>query len=646
MILMMKTPILPAAVDTEYLDHSYNDIGEEKGVTSVKVRKWGTYYCVEDVAPQGYTIDRNVLDTFTVGAEETELAVLVSRATDTRIKGSVTLTKTARQATGIYGIGDKLPGAVFRLVTKDAPTTAIPLLKLLGQDIYVVKPADTSIPDTSLFELDSGALKDYDRAVTNSEGQFTIQGIEWGDYYLQELTATSGFAVTDSNTGEARQVNFTAGRNNCELVQELSCTDEIETARLKLTEVIDGDMLSVWGDPTFIFRLRQTQRYIGSNTTPQDIDADQQPVRTVKLTVEDYSTKTQSTGCYTDVLRYIDENGYLLLEPGTYEISRVNVSRYGFVRDSYSVTDADSNTQTGTPNTETFTLTIPRGGRAEVEYHDSVSCYDKFSHVDSSLNIVQGSKGVKVEDYTVASTNAAVVKLEDLTIKFIRSDGSESTRLTAAQIQSLLADGEVSIAYQPGEKDDPRLNQATDPDFTYQDGIIRINHPERYPDYSLKVQAVIDGFTTTFRIIMPKREQTVKLYERRIIFRADPGNYSYFADLDDAGSPIRTGAFELTFTVEDNEGHRNVSYVRHNGRKITQAQINSLLSDNLLAEGTDWLQIASTYPTKTYQKTWSSGSDTGLQPTYSALVTIVTDSAINADHYTDEPIKTYTAELS
>ena len=174
--------------------------------------------------------------------------------------------------------------------------------------------------------------------------------------------------------------------------------------------------------------------------------------------------------------------------------------------------------------------------------------------------------------------------------------------------------------------------------------------------------AAFDGFTTTFLLIMPKKEQIVKTYQRSIVFNADAQNRSYFIDTDSAsadteGNTVHTERFELTFTVEVNGASRTVSYVRHNGRTITAAQINALLSGNSLtgdlvpadASGTDWLRVIEGYAsTESVQNTWTTdGTDSFIDLDYTILSNIVTDSSIDAAHYTaDAPVREYTAVLT
>ena len=90
---------------------------------------------------------------------------------------------------------------------------------------------------------------------------------------------------------------------------------------------------------------------------------------------------------------HIGTNGKIRLAPGTYEISRVPVSRYEFVTSGVSAAYPDSVPTTitekfdGSSNhVETFDVTVESGKTVDVHYYDQVAYYDKFTHVDTKIN--------------------------------------------------------------------------------------------------------------------------------------------------------------------------------------------------------------------------------------------------------------------
>lgn len=120
---------------------------------------FGSYYFVETIAAQGYGKYTEKIH-FTVDADHTEAELEVS-TTDTRLTGKVWLQK-------LDDAGDYVEGAVYALF--DAETE-----KQVGID---GKPASVTF-------------------TTNEEGIIEIEGLYWGDYYIQEIQSPKGYELND-----------------------------------------------------------------------------------------------------------------------------------------------------------------------------------------------------------------------------------------------------------------------------------------------------------------------------------------------------------------------------------------------------------------------------------------------------------------
>ena len=242
-------------------------------------------------------------------------------------------------------------------------------------------------------------------------------------------------------------------------------------AYIRLFEHISERRESEWGNPTFVFKIKQTQYYkwMPSETEGQPdewklngTDDPNGKEILVALTVNDDGTITDSTGKvlkwiktvhndetntdtrvnsffdtdpidnykygdwlveatseseYNGMFR-IDEQGRIRVEPGKYEITRLPVSRYEFVTSGHIVYDTDPTTD---PYLGKFTevgtqkVTIDEleaGKTADVHYYDKVGYYDKFTQVDEEIN----------KFYKLGNGENGTTAGENLTVKGIRVD--------------------------------------------------------------------------------------------------------------------------------------------------------------------------------------------------------------------------------
>ena len=66
--------------------------------------------------------------------------------------------------------------------------------------------------------------------VTDSNGQFKLDNIPIGDYYLEETEAPSGFNNKESDGTTNRKVYFSVGENNMTTPKEVTMSDEMKPA--------------------------------------------------------------------------------------------------------------------------------------------------------------------------------------------------------------------------------------------------------------------------------------------------------------------------------------------------------------------------------------------------------------------------------
>lgn len=383
---------------------------------------YGTSYTVTEDSPllSGWAVS---YDTNKIGTINSSSATTVTNVKDKKISGKVILTKTAKEQVGTIKIGDTLAGAQFILRYANGTTV-------------------------------TGFTGTY---TTNAEGKLTIEGLAPGDYYLEEQTAPDGYSKTDSNTNADRRVYFSIGVNTT--VKNITCSDEMDPAYLMLYEHID-EKIDAWGDPTFIFKITQT-KYADDT----DVPAASQRTHIVALTVDEngkwtaglqtgqnnetYNNTTDDSKSWLEEstaepeykgMYHIDSQGRIRLEPGTYSITRVPVSRYKFVENTWKLSEGDdSDYVTYRTTTEALTVTIPATKTAIVHYYDKVAYYDKFTHVDTEVNKMYQldqnkknitAKGIRVvynakADITGSSAVIDISSSSDFKAYFINVDGSE-----------------------------------------------------------------------------------------------------------------------------------------------------------------------------------------------------------------------------
>ena len=631
---------IAGTVDNEYLDHDPEDI-ENTDVHVVRTKKWGNYFWKEVKAPTGYEADAEELETFRIEASEADREVYIVTATDSRHHGKVTLTKTAEEKLGTVDIGETLKDAEFSLYSSDDPHHPVELLKQTGSSSYLVPKliAEKSVlsedgkylivtDSTMLSELegydlydsDPGHFKIYTTVTTDSLGTLTVDNLDWGQYYFIETKAPTGYVTTDTSTGEANKVRFSVGRNNCEIDQQLICTDEIKSAKLRIDKQLD-QYLEAWGTPTFIFKIEKV-------ATPE---SNTSYTRYISMQVDN---KTEMKGT----------TGFFDIEPGTYTISEINVSRYSPKRVSLSDESSEGVTATITEDAKSITVNVDAEKQAVVKFENTIYYYDKFSHTDLEVNTFNGYKTIKVEyndlvpvmnsDTHEPADNAEIEK-KSLTAYFIKSDGT-AVEMSQGQKESL------TFTYVKQEKDD----EGFEDDFTDDESgkKIVIAHPDNYADGVYRLKASYGGgISGILDISFDGRTAYKKLYGKTVIFHADENNLSYYADSVTEGE--RTTQYVFDFDIgKDKDNNPVILAIRHNGQPVTIDDVKAIINNTAPQGEKAPLRIIETHREYSFGSQWRyENGETVSTISSSALVDTI-EGVVKTDD--NKKVITYTAVLT
>ena len=629
-------------VDDEYLDHTADDIGENVHTKEVRVKKLGTYYWVETKAPEGYKVSDEKIE-FKVTEDYAAMGTFVTELVDYPLNGKVLLIKTAKEKVGNTDIGDGLIGAEFQLTTKEDTNIALSVVKKKNTSEYYLLPAVSSktykkeyiaLAKSGEYETDGTItitigkenvpkLKEYTTDLTTDEnGYIKIENLPWGNYTLTETKAPINYVNTTGS--EANTISFSVGKNNSDTTQQLTISNEMEPSYIKLFEHINEWRHTEWGDPTFVFKIKQTQQYElvkdeSGNWNRVLKNVEDSTERIVSLTVNDDGTVgsvllnsvtgtdfsswyVESTDEMQDYKReyqgmyHIDSEGRIRVEPGTYEITRVPISRYEFVTSATtaqydngnnSPTDQNENQKDSTPLEKVTITELQAGKTIDVHYYDKVGYYDKFSQVDTKVNKFYQLntdkenitlKGIRVENYFVSVAdhlnNAA-----DATINVSGNGAFQAYLIYADGSEETMVNEKTNLTISYDSTDD--TTDTFKNDFEYNsDNQITVKDYKNYKDsvYTLKASYTDSGntFTTTFDLIFEHGNSNVTYYTGQVIFKnddKDPSNkdyletnISYFED----SSGNHTHAYGYTFVIaKDNSTNiATVEDIRHNGVSI------------------------------------------------------------------------------
>ena len=558
---------VPGTVDREYLNHQPSDIYNSATGTplidKVNVVKKGTYYWVEKTPPTGYKPnDKHIVfevkddgvyyydeNNALVKVEGDDQMILINEK-EPEPEGEVILTKTAKEKVGTTDIGTALAGAKFLLKkAADDSTTGLTFSEstLAGSKSYVL--------GSGTFNTGTNYLE------TGEDGKLHIKGLPIGDYYLEEQAAPNGYSEIDSTTGAKRRVYFSVGANRA--VKEISATDEMAPAYIKLYEHIN-EKRDAWGNPTFVFKIKQTGYYAwttGDNPEWKYTTTNSGKEILVALTVDDDNNITQVYKWFgadgttpttfgdnfddpvstdynswlvegtTDLEDYqgifdIDSKGRIRVEPGSYEITRLPVSRYEFVTNGKTaVYDNDTEPDTWAPAytdpvtgeaSEKMKVEVPKGKTIDVHYYDKVAYYDKFTQVDEEINkfyTLDSSKqnttikGIRIVDYKQKGTGVGgdtdndgkmEVAVDNLTIYKIMSDGTEIPMTSTEK-------ADISITYTYAADDDKKFGGDSEnsvaAQFSYANQTITVTGASTFAKGVYTLNANYKGFTTSFDIV-------------------------------------------------------------------------------------------------------------------------------------------------
>lgn len=565
----------PTQVDTDYLDHTIADIyPTNKNVSTVKVVKHGEYYWEETVAPTGYSLPSTVKQTINVPGSSTP----VFKDDPAPVNGgALILTKTAKEKVGNNDIGDTLAGAQFKLIKVASPNNDESL-----------RFTQTAVGDYSYAASGGTYNAENYWLTTDNNGKLAIRKLPVGDYYLEEQEAPTGFSNLDTNdilngVVQKKKVYFSIGVNNT-TEKNITCSDEMASAYIRLFEHIEELRPDEWGYPTFIFKIKNTTTnrtqlvsltvdenevsVHSSDTTKStneyiDFTGTGSSVASHKFTTDPLGNEyndwyVESTTEFDNIGQFkIDRLGRIRVEPGTYEITRIPVSRYELIATSYRINSTDNvpvndisdsdyvpYTSVSSTPSETVTLTdLEAGHVADVHYYDKVSYYDKFSQVDTRVNKFytldsttkknKTIKGIRIADYhqvgttgnefdTVevndTSTNLVplieklmTVPVSRLTIYKIMSDGSEVAMTDSEKAALTGTNFIVSYTYDLESGDKESFGHATSPatnDFSYdntdedsndlgKNPSIVVHNSQKYENgvYTLKAKYKTDAYT-------------------------------------------------------------------------------------------------------------------------------------------------------
>ena len=530
----------PTALYTFTTGYDGMDSAENVYEIDTSLYAWGQkFYLIETTPPIGYDADnmpeQPTKIEFTLTPELAEEVVHIVRANDVRLKGKVDLTKVSSSQTTTVSAGDPLGGAVFELYAKDGTKLSL-YPHTTNTNTYRVfsaadVPADITAagfdPNTTVTTLTTSAAAEL--------GKLHIEGLDWGDYYLLETQAPTGYKIP---SGEDAKVYFSVGRTNSgDTAQQLTMKNDPDTASLNIIKSIDAKNVAAWGNPVFIFKVKQTARYDYDTESFAALDANKQRTLTKSITISDGLSGT---------------TGKFDVEPGTYVITEMRVARYSASSNAV-IRENSSDKVLGTSVTKTTaTLSVKPGGDAEITFSNQLKTYEKLSHTDKKTNSFNGFKALEVHDkdglilsLDVDGVNYTVtVPKSDLNPQLIRSDGTK-TAITSDFSKLAVT------------------KKAADTEFTLIDNGASITIKGRREDLagsSYKLTATYDGkFTDEFELRIPPVQLFDKT-EKTVEFRNDTLNRSHYMD-----GANQTNVYSLMFILKAVGSTTVVNQILHNG---------------------------------------------------------------------------------
>ena len=351
---------------------------------------WGTYYFLETKAPQGYQ-KSDTRQEFTVDAETAGI-VQTLKIANNRILGTVILTKMDGATKS-----QKLADAHFRLCRNDGS---------------VVKAELT----------------------TGTDGTVTVNDLDWGSYYFEEIKAPSGYGLNPE------KIRFSVNEANCTVTQNLICYDPTEQVQIKIHKEIN-DWHAPFGNATFLFLIQGTDINNVSHSW----------TKSVTLEGGNLHASVIISG----------------IPSGTYTIRERNVERYKqerIVPVKNVIVSEDGMTATAVLTTEK---------EAEITFENNLTQYEKFSHTTTAVNLI---------DKTAKLTGMQVVYQGDAVIE---SETESSYTFTANDLNA-------TVFY-----DDGTSRELSFSDLSLNPATVTGNHNSSGSGYTVTVSYTENGITVT-----------------------------------------------------------------------------------------------------------------------------------------------------
>ena len=493
----------------------YSLTTDTNGTTpTVSGLEWGKYYFVEVYAPKGYKKSSQKIS-FEITAQDVDVRKDMTQV-DTKILGSVKLTKIAGDAVSPYKVGDKLPNVEFELYTKSGTQ---------------VKASYDSQSKTYSYDP-NGTVSTF---ITDENGTITVNNLPWDSYYFEETKALSGFSLAD-------KVRFTINASNCTSVQEIECENQKVQCSLKVTKQIDTSVED-FGTPTFLFKITKLDE--NGNKTSQSY--------TKSLII-----KSGTSNSFT-----------MLVDPGKYLIEEIKVARYN--PKSVEIVEAETTTKVysidTSKNTATVTLATTDGepDTASIKFTNELYRYDKVSHNSSATNIIAANRKItgisaeynagKIPLNKSASESTYTFGKADVTYKILYDDGSEEEITSAdSRYTNFTPD---SYTVNNGIND---VGQVFQQKVSYTDSTTGKTYKAQF-DVEVAALKVVENIKIIFKV---DTENSCYFLTNN---KRTTANVVYYNE-DDDGNKISVSGEYITPTVIDGESYVFSGWVDDDGKFI------------------------------------------------------------------------------
>lgn len=185
------------------------------GIIEVENLEFGAYYFEETASITGYQFDVNNHPTLAFTIDANHNGEVLLEMENEEALGSVTLTKVGPD-------GEKLDGAVFRLHANNSQGIARWWNNLTNGDVVgtYIMSASANNPDGSSYDASTHTL--------------SVSGLKWGSYYFEEITAPTGYQITEAS----KKIEFIINdaNNGANLTHELSATNTREKGSISLAK--------------------------------------------------------------------------------------------------------------------------------------------------------------------------------------------------------------------------------------------------------------------------------------------------------------------------------------------------------------------------------------------------------------------------